>query len=127
MELATQSPGSYEIISGNIEGDAVKDVEAVHRENGIALFNDGTTAEIIDWYDDSGDYCEPEDATFCVARDGFDYWSIDLSNRAKGKQVKKSFEINITLPNWCGYLLCISMAAWGFSSAALSITKLLTQ
>jgi hypothetical protein len=86
MELATQSPGSYEIISGNIEGDAVKDVEAVHRENGIALFNDGTTAEIIDWYDDSGDYCEPEDASFAIVGDiRTGYWTIDLSKFEKVK------------------------------------------
>ena len=34
---------------------------------------------IDDWYDDSGDDCTPEDASFCVAREGDQYWSIDLS------------------------------------------------
>jgi hypothetical protein len=57
----------------------MKQVEAINRQDGIALFDDGTCCYIDDWYDDSGDTCVPEDATFCVARDGFDYWSIDLS------------------------------------------------
>ena len=62
----------------------MKDVEAINREEGIALFDDGTTQEIIDWYDDSLDYCEPDDASFAICgdiRNG--YWMIDLSKFEK--------------------------------------------
>ncbi len=57
----------------------MKDVEAINRADGTALFDDGTMMDIDDWYDDSGDSCEPEDASFCVARERDRYWSIDLS------------------------------------------------
>ena len=57
----------------------MKDVEAINRNDGTVLFDDGTMMHVDDWYDDSGDDCTPEDASFCVARDGDQYWSIDLS------------------------------------------------
>lgn len=80
--LVTQQEGDM------IGADGVmKDVEAVHRQKGIVLFDDGTTMKVADWYDDSGDICGPDDATFAVCgniRSGF--WTIDLS---KFERMKK--------------------------------------
>ena len=57
----------------------MKQVEAVNRVLGIALFDDGTHGHIggDGWFDDEG-VCEPEDATFCAASDGGRWRSIDL-------------------------------------------------
>lgn len=64
-----------------------KDVEAINREEGIALFDDGTMMYVDDWYDDSGDECAPKDASFCVIRDDetWGYWNVDLSKFEKAR------------------------------------------
>ena len=63
----------------------MKDVEAINREEGTALFDDGTMMYVDTWYDDSGDDCEPEDASFCVIKDIHTggYWNVDLSKFEK--------------------------------------------
>jgi len=65
-----------------------KEVEAIHRQDGIALFTDGTMMHIDNWYDDSGDDCAPEDATFCVFEDirTGGYWNVDLTQFERMKQ-----------------------------------------
>lgn len=60
------------------------DVIAIHRGLELAHFDDGTTMSITDWYDDSGDECEIEDATFATARYRDKYVSIDLRHFPKG-------------------------------------------
>ncbi len=65
----------------------MKDVEAINRTDGTALFNDGTMMYVDDFYDDSGDECDPEDASFCVIKDDDlqKYWSVDLSKFERTK------------------------------------------
>ena len=63
----------------------MKDVEAINRTDGTVLFDDGTMMHVDNWYDDSGDDCAPEDATFCVIEDeqtGGD-WNVDLTQFEK--------------------------------------------
>ena len=60
------------------------DVIAIHRDLELAHFDDGTTIPISDWYDDSGDAVEIEDATFATARYRDKYVSIDLKHFPKG-------------------------------------------
>lgn len=55
------------------------DVEAVNRNEGLALLDDGSVISIDTWQDAVGEECEPEEATFAVAPlpDGKWIW-IDL-------------------------------------------------
>ncbi len=63
----------------------MKDVEAVNRTDGTVLFDDGTMTYVDSWYDDSGDECAQEDATFCVIEDAQTggYWNVNLTQFEK--------------------------------------------
>ena len=63
----------------------MKDVDAINRNDGTVLFDDGTMMHVDDWYDDSGDECNPKDATFCVIEDEQigGYWNVDLTQFEK--------------------------------------------
>jgi hypothetical protein len=63
------------------------DVIAIHRDLELAHFDDGTTIPISDWYDDSGDAVEIEDATFATARYRDKYVSINLNHFPKGYEL----------------------------------------
>ena len=55
------------------------DVEAVNRNERLALLDDGTVINIEAWQDESGDECDPARASFAIAPlpDGKWIW-IDL-------------------------------------------------
>lgn len=55
------------------------DIEAVNRNEGLALLNDGSVISIDTWQDESGDECDPAQAAFAIAPlpDGKWIW-IDL-------------------------------------------------
>ncbi len=63
----------------------MKDVEAINCTEGIVLFDDGTMMYVDNWYDDSGDDCDPSDATFCVIEDvqTGGYWNVNLTQFEK--------------------------------------------
>jgi hypothetical protein len=54
-------------------------VEAINRAGRIALISDGRCVPATNWFDITGEECEPEDAVSCVAGEGDDWFSVLLS------------------------------------------------
>ena len=60
------------------------DIEAIHRERGLAMLTGGETIPVVTWFDTDGDDCaEPEAiaATFGPDNAG-NWWSVDLREYA---------------------------------------------
>ncbi|MEM7528850.1 MAG: hypothetical protein AAF416_14430 [Pseudomonadota bacterium] len=60
----------------------VVQIEQINRATGLVVFADNTIGQVLNWIDDDGDDCEPEEAVICVveneSRRGV-FWTIDIS------------------------------------------------
>ena len=55
------------------------DVLGIHRSQGIALMNCDCHVPVTEWFDATGQDCEPEDAIVCVCGDEDHGWfTVDL-------------------------------------------------
>lgn len=54
-------------------------VEMINLDTRTVMMSDGAVLEIVDFFDDDGDECEPRDATSCVAeKAGYGSLTIDI-------------------------------------------------
>lgn len=51
---------------------------AVHRADGLVLFDDDTVAPVSLWIDGAGDPCDAADAAACVVEGPTCWWAVDL-------------------------------------------------
>jgi hypothetical protein len=109
-------------------------VIAIHRDLELAHFDDGTTMSITDWYDDSGDECEIEDATFAITRYRDKYVSIDLKHFPKKFEPVEDIEVMLSTRDLA--ILCnaavlkgqslqdfVFLAAWNAANTVLNETR----
>jgi hypothetical protein len=48
-------------------------------EEWLCVTDDGELLPVVDWFDEQGDHCVPEDAVACVAgREGYGWITVEL-------------------------------------------------